>query len=187
MIFTTIPHDIIVSVGKNWEIGEKGGLAIQNKDDMKFFREMTMKRCIIMGRKTAESLPNKKPLEGRLNIVVSKQPVRSNDLIKNGFIVKDSIEKALLFYEFYASKLDLLTDRIMFIGGASIYRQVLPTCRYAFVTHNSTENPHADTYFPVEELYLHHDLILRSEKRTTSGLPPHQFFVYQNKHINVTN
>lgn len=180
--YSNTPYDMIVSVGVNWEIGENGGLAIQNPEDMRFFRTMTMGTTVIMGRKTAESLPHKKPLEGRINIVVSKKPGAADPLKKNGFKIADSIESACTMAQNVRSMLSR-KERIMIIGGASIYQQCMKYCRFAYITKTYAANEYADTYFPVIDLHENYDVVMRSEKRKINGFPSHQFFVYQNKSL----
>ncbi|HOV69379.1 MAG TPA: dihydrofolate reductase, partial [Clostridia bacterium] len=62
----------IVNVDINWGIGYQGKLLMRIPEDMKFVRQTTLGKVIVMGRETFESLPGKKPLEGRVNIVLSK-------------------------------------------------------------------------------------------------------------------
>ena len=60
---------LIVAVDNNWGIGRKNALLVHIPNDMKFFRNETMGKVIIMGRKTLESFPQGQPLTGRTNIV----------------------------------------------------------------------------------------------------------------------
>lgn len=64
----------ILSADKNWGIGCQNKLLIQIPSDMKFFREKTAGRTVVMGRKTLESLPGGQPLKNRRNIVLTKNP-----------------------------------------------------------------------------------------------------------------
>ncbi|MDR0817732.1 MAG: dihydrofolate reductase, partial [Clostridiales Family XIII bacterium] len=61
----------IVAADLNWGIGKDGGLLVRLPDDMKFFREQTMNSIVVMGRKTFESLPGGKPLDGRINCILT--------------------------------------------------------------------------------------------------------------------
>ena len=56
--------NIIAAVDKNWAIGKQGGLLVSIPDDMKLFREETLGKVVVMGRKTLESLPGGQPLYG---------------------------------------------------------------------------------------------------------------------------
>ena len=60
--------DIIVAVDADWGIGKDGDLLQRISADMKYFREKTTGNVLVMGRKTLESFPNKKPLPNRVNI-----------------------------------------------------------------------------------------------------------------------
>ena len=55
--------NLIVAVDKNWAIGYKNDLLVSIPDDMKFFRETTTGKVVIMGRKTLESFPNVKTIK----------------------------------------------------------------------------------------------------------------------------
>ena len=63
--------NLIVAVDKNWAIGKDNKLLVSIPDDMKFFRETTSGKVVVMGRKTLESFPNGKPLKDRVNIVLT--------------------------------------------------------------------------------------------------------------------
>ena len=62
---------LIAAIDSNWNIGKDGALLVHIPQDMKFFREKTMGKVVVMGRKTLESFPGKKPLKGRTNIVLT--------------------------------------------------------------------------------------------------------------------
>ena len=66
----------IVNVNEEWGIGRDGELLVNIPDDMKFFRNTTAGGVLIMGRKTLESFPGAKPLKGRVNIVLTREPSR---------------------------------------------------------------------------------------------------------------
>lgn len=129
---------LIAAIDENWNIGKDGDLLVHIPGDMKFFREKTMGKIVVMGRKTLESFPGKKPLKGRTNIVLttdrSYKPEGSAILVHS----LDELTGALSGYE---------TDDVFVIGGGSIYKQLLPLCDTAYITkvHVSRE---ADTSFP---------------------------------------
>ena len=67
--------NLIVNVDKNWAIGKGNKLLVSIPQDMKFFRETTTGKVVVMGRKTLESFPGGQPLKNRTNIVkVTRQP-----------------------------------------------------------------------------------------------------------------
>ena len=73
--------NIIAAVDRNWAIGFKGKTLVDIPADRKLFREETMGKVVVMGRKTLDSLPGGQPLPGRVNIVLSRG---EGDLGKGG-------------------------------------------------------------------------------------------------------
>ena len=63
--------NLIAAVDKNWGIGLKNRLLVSIPDDMKFFRQTTTGKVVVMGRKTLESFPGGKPLKNRVNVVLT--------------------------------------------------------------------------------------------------------------------
>ncbi len=129
--------NIIVNVDKNWGIGYQNQLLNRIPEDMKFFRETTTGKVVVMGRKTLESFPNGLPLKNRINIVITGDYTYK---VKDAVIVH-SIEEALKELKKYS------TDDVYIIGGESIYRQFLPYCDVAHVTCMDYAYQ-ADTWFP---------------------------------------
>lgn len=129
--------NLIVAVDRNWAIGLKNKLLVSIPSDMKFFRETTTGKVVLMGRKTLESFPNGLPLKNRVNIVLTKD---MNYKVKDAVIVH-SVEEALEEIKKYNS------EDVFCIGGESIYRAFLPYCDLAHVTYIDEEFE-ADTYFP---------------------------------------
>ena len=83
--------NVIVAVDENWAIGRNGDLLAHMKEDMKFFRETTMGKTVILGRKNLESFPGKKPLPKRPNIILT----RDKNFSVEGATVINSIEELL--------------------------------------------------------------------------------------------
>ena len=127
----------IVAVDKNSAIGFENKLLNSIPEDMKFFRETTTGKVVVMGRKTLESFPNKRPLKNRTNIVITRQ----KDYQVDGAVVLHSVEEALDYLKQFKS------EDIYVIGGASIYEQMLPYCDVAHVTVMDYAYQ-ADTWFP---------------------------------------
>lgn len=127
---------IIVAVDLNWGIGYKGNLLERIPEDMKFFKQMTLGKVVVMGRKTFESLPGKEPLKDRLNIV----------LTNNGLFFKKGITICRSLNELFHELEKYSTDEVFVIGGEKVYSQLLPYCKEAYVT--KIENSYkADKYF----------------------------------------
>lgn len=129
--------NLIAAVDKNWAIGNKGQQLVNIPQDQKLFRDMTLGKVIVMGRKTLESLPGGQPLYGRINIVLTRDP----DLKVKGAKICRSLEETLELLKQYN------TEEIYIIGGDSIYAQFLPYCDQAYVTFIDFVYD-ADTWFP---------------------------------------
>ncbi len=117
--------NLIVAVDKNWGIGKNNNLLDHIPEDMKFFRETTKGKAVIMGKNTFLSFPNQKPLPNRLNIVLT----HDKSFAPDGVVVCDDLEKAVkIAKESYAD------EDIFIIGGDSVYRQGEPLCKIAYIT-----------------------------------------------------
>ncbi len=126
--------ELIVAVYDDWGIGKDGTQPVALSADRKFFRETTRGAMVIVGRRTIEDFPGKKPLPGRVNVALT----RSGAEIP-GFTVCKSPEEA--------AALAKNAERAMVIGGGSIYKQMLPMCDTAYVTKVHAK-PESDTFFP---------------------------------------
>lgn len=113
---------LIVAVSENWGIGKDNDLLFSIPQDMKFFRETTMGKTVILGRKNLESFPGKKPLPKRTNIILT----RDNAFACEGAEICHSIDEVLAHPE--------ASDDAFVIGGEEIYRQFLPYCDTCYVT-----------------------------------------------------
>ena len=129
--------NLIVAVDKNWAIGKDNKLLVSIPQDMKFFRETTMGKVVVMGRKTLESFPGGQPLKKRTNIVLTRD---KNYKVKDAIVVH-GVEELLEELKNYDEK------EIYVIGGESIYRALLPYWKLAHVT-KIDHAYEADTYFP---------------------------------------
>ena len=126
--------ELIVAVYDDWGIGREGTQPIALSADRKFFRETTRGAAVIVGRRTIEDFPGKKPLPGRVNLAMSRSEAEIP-----GFTVCHSPEEALAQTK--------NAPRAFVIGGGSVYRQMLPYCDRAYVTKVHT-TPESDTFFP---------------------------------------
>lgn len=128
--------NVIVAVDKNWGIGNQGRLLVSIPEDQKLFRQETLGKTVIMGRKTLESLPGGKPLYGRTTIVLSRDP----QYRVKGAVCVNSVEEAL--------KAAARENKDIYVaGGEEIYRAFLPYCHMAHVTYIDYAYA-ADTHFP---------------------------------------
>lgn len=129
--------NLIVAVDKNWAIGLNGDLLVSIPQDMKFFRETTKGKVVAMGRKTLESFPNGLPLKNRVNVVLTSAKSYNG----RGAVLVHSIEEMVEELQKYNE------EDIFVIGGETIYRQLLPYCKKAYIT-KIDHAYHADTFFP---------------------------------------
>ena len=147
--------NLIVCVDRNWNIGCGGRLLVSIPADMKFFKEMTMGKTVIMGRKTLESFPKKQPLKGRRNIVITRDPSYEAP----GAVVVHSFEEAR------AAASDVPEEEAFVIGGGEIYAGMLPYCGTAYVTKIDYAYE-SDTAFPDLDADPEWELTEESEEQT---------------------
>lgn len=126
---------LIVAVAENGVIGHNNQLIWHLPNDLKQFRRLTTGHCIIMGRKTFDSIG--KPLPNRTSVIISRNP----DFQVEGCITVDSLEKAIL------KAREIESEDAFIIGGAEIYRLSLPLADKIYLTevHSSFEG---DALFP---------------------------------------
>lgn len=135
---------IIAAVARNGAIGKDGELPWHFPEDMRRFKEKTLGRIVIMGRKTYESIG--RPLPNRLNIVVTRQ---NPDFSDAGVAVAHSLEEALAFAK---RMLDAKgnpdeNEEVFCIGGAEIYRLAMPIADKIYLTQIDREFD-GDAFFP---------------------------------------
>lgn len=122
---------MVVAMSENRAIGFKGQLPWHLPKDLKHFKELTLGKTILMGRKTFDSL--KKPLPGRTNLVMTTDPTFGHD----GIQVVHGLEDLNTF------KL----DELFVIGGQDIYRLFLPKAEKIYLTLVHAVIP-GDVFFP---------------------------------------
>ncbi|MFT4811864.1 MAG: dihydrofolate reductase [Marinoscillum sp.] len=130
---------LIVAMSENQTIGTDNTLPWHLPNDLKYFKQVTMAKPIIMGRKTYESIG--RPLPGRTNIVITRQ----SDYQAEGIVVVNSLQQALDKAEdisFVAGH-----EEVMVIGGAEIYQQALLQVDRLYITHVHAEIA-GDAFFP---------------------------------------
>lgn len=120
---------LIAAMDKHGLIGKDNKLPWHLPADLKFFKQQTLGKTVLMGRKTCESLPF--PLPNRTNIVLS----RNVNYKKEGFKVINTIEEALL------------NEDVMVIGGNTLYKLLMPLASSMILTRINHEFE-GDTYFP---------------------------------------
>jgi dihydrofolate reductase len=130
---------LVVAIAENGIIGRDGGLPWRLPSDLSTFRRVTMGKPVIMGRRTFQSLP--KPLEGRDNIVVS----RDAHFRPDGAIVESDFASALARARQCAEARGV--EEIMVIGGTDIFNEALPLARFIYKTEVHAR-PQGDALFP---------------------------------------
>lgn len=125
---------LIVARDRNGAIGKDNTIPWHAPEDLKFFQRETSGAAVIMGRNTWESLPFK-PLKNRLNIVVSTRGAEAEHVVS-------SLEAAIALAEQHGHR------RIYGMGGARIYKEMLPLADRLLLTEVQTEVDGADTWFP---------------------------------------
>ena len=124
---------LIAAVGKNNELGLDNHLIFNIPGDLKFFRNTTLGKTVVMGRKTYESIG--KPLPKRINIVVSNS-LKETD----GVTIINSFEEVL---EKYLNS----DEEVFIIGGESLYNYFINYAQNIYLT-KVYANAVADKYFP---------------------------------------
>jgi dihydrofolate reductase len=145
---------LILAMADNGVIGKGGAIPWRIGDDLKRFKQLTMGKPVVMGRKTWDSLP-KKPLPERTNIVITRQP----DWKEDGAVPAASLDEAL------AKAAD--AAEVMVIGGAEIYRAALPLAQRIELTevHRAIEG---DAIFSFDRAGWRE--VAREEHATQDGL-----------------
>jgi len=147
---------LIFAVDSNWNIGYDGDMLFKISEDLKRFRSLTEENIIIMGRKTFESLPDKKALPNRINIVITKD----KDYQGEGATVVHSLEELFPLLK----KLNPSNDMKSFvIGGGNIAKQMIPYCNKAYITKIFKAFEDADTFIPNLDLDNEWRIVKESE------------------------
>lgn len=161
--------NIIVNVDNNWAIGNKNRLLVSIPNDMKFFRQETTGKVVVLGRKTLETFPQGQPLKNRTNIVLT----RDKNFRAGDAVVVHSKEELLGELKNYSE------EDIYVIGGASVYNLLLPLCNVAHVTKTDHEYE-ADTYFPNLDEDDQWEITADSEEQTYFDIP-YRFVKYERR------
>ncbi len=136
---TNIPLAIVVAMAKTRVIGKDGTLPWILSDDLKWFKQVTMRKPIIMGRKTFQSIG--KALPGRDNIVVT----RNADFSQPDVTVAQSVEDAIAIAEAFAIARG--AEEICVIGGGAIYAAAMSLISRIYLTEVDA-NIEGETRFP---------------------------------------
>lgn len=161
--------NLIVAVDNNWAIGLRGGLLVRIPNDHKNFRQKTVGRVVVLGRKTLETFPQGLPLSGRTNIILSTDTaynVKDADIVHS----KEELLEELKKYN---------DDEVYIIGGESVYKMMLPYCNTAYVT-KIDHNYEADAFFPNLDIMEDWIIVDEGEEQTYFDIAYH-FVKYERK------
>ena len=128
------PLEAVVAVYSDWGIGADGTQSVTVKADRRRFRELTEGAAVIVGRKTLADFPGGRPLPGRVNIVLTRGAAEIE-----GAVTVRSAAEALTEAERY--------PRVFVIGGARVYRELMPHIIRVYVTKLDCA-PRSDVFFP---------------------------------------
>lgn len=123
----------IAAVDENWGIGRGGDQLCYISADLKRFKALTTGHPVILGRKTLATFPGGRPLPGRRNLILSRDPAFK-------------AEGAEVYHDL-ASLLSAAPEDSFVIGGESVYRSLLPYCETVYIT-KIMSTYEADTFFP---------------------------------------
>lgn len=161
---------MIAAVGRNWIIGTGNALPWRLPADLKRFKDLTMGKAVVMGRKTFESIG--RPLPGRFNIVLTRQAGYQ----ASGCTVVHSPEQALAA----ALESNSACDEVMVIGGAQLYAQFLPQAQRLYLTF--VEAPfEGDVYFPALDWCCWEETWAESHPADEKNPYPYRFAVLERR------
>ena len=126
--------NLIVAVDRNWAIGKDGDQLVYLSEDLKHFKALTTGHPVVLGRKTLATFPGGRPLKGRRNLILSRDPAFAPE----GAEVFRDLETLLA----------AAPEDSFVIGGASVYAALLDRCDTAYVTKIEQSFPGADCFFP---------------------------------------
>lgn len=158
--------NLIVAVDNKWGIGKDGGLLAHVPGDMKYFREMTTGKVVVMGRKTLESMPGKKGLQNRTNYVLTTK----EDYAAEGCNIVHSEQElfdAISQYE---------PDEVFLIGGAALYNAYYNLCDKLYITKMNADLG-ADTFIVNIDEDPDYKVTSESEVHSENGID-YKFCVY---------
>jgi len=160
---------IIVAVSDDWGIGLNNDLLWNLPEDLKRFRRLTTGNTIVMGKRTWESLP-KRPLPGRINIVITDNQKETFEGAVTAYSIEDAINKSGGDGE------------VFIIGGGSIYRQFMPFADRLYITHVHKKTQ-ADVYFPVIDPVLWKAVSTEEFVSDSPDAIPYSYVIYQRRSV----
>lgn len=160
----------IVAVDEFWGIGKNNDLLFHLPEDMKYFREKTIDKVVVMGSNTLKSFPEGKPLPRRTNIVLWPDGEKRDDCIVVG-----SLE------ELSATLKNYNNDDVFIIGGSMFYRTMLPYCNTAYITKVQADGDAVVFYENLDK--LSNWVKVDESDVIDNGTYKFSFCVYKNKSV----
>jgi dihydrofolate reductase len=160
----------IVAVDKKWGIGKKNDLLFSLPEDMKYFREKTLNKVVVMGSNTLKSFPGGKPLKNRTNIVLFP-----GGELRDDCTIVQSLEELSTVLKNYN------TDEVFIIGGAMFYKTMLPYCSQVLVTKVDADGE-AEVFYENLDSLENWKMIECSDPVETNGYKI-KFTVYENSSV----
>ncbi|TQV70853.1 dihydrofolate reductase [Denitrobaculum tricleocarpae] len=159
---------MIWAMSENRVIGRDNALPWRLSADLKYFKAVTMGKPVIMGRRTFESIG--RPLPGRTNIIVTRQP----DYRAEGIVVVNDVDAAIAEGRLAAEATG--ADEIMVIGGAEIYALMLNRAQRLYITEISGQFD-GDAFFPEFDPEGWLETSREQHGSNEDGQPAHSFVV----------
>ena len=157
--------NVIVAADRGWGIGLGGDQLAYLSADLKRFRALTMGHPLILGRRTLATFPGGRPLPGRRNLVLSRDPTFQPDGVE-------------VFRDLGSLLAEAPSDAFV-VGGGQVYQALLPWCHTAYVTRLEAELP-ADVWFPDLDTDPAWVQTEESPLQTEGGLP-FRYVTYQRR------
>ena len=146
----------IFNCDRRWGIGRNNDLLFSMPADMKFFRETTRGRVVVMGLNTLRSFPGGKPLKNRVNVVLSPTPVEEDVVCVHDL------------NELFSAVRNYPPEDVFVVGGASVYRTLIPYCSEVLVTRVDADGD-ADVFVPDLDASEDFELVQESEPTEDNG------------------
>ena len=156
----------IVAVDEKWGIGKNNDLLFSIPEDMKFFRQTTLNKVVVMGSNTLKSFPNGAPLKNRVNIVLSTTVNRDDCIVVRSL---EELKNKIKEYE---------PSEVFLIGGAKLYGTMIDYCDEAYITKGKADG-NAQVFFPNLDEKNGWKMVNESEEKTSEDLK-FTFTTYKN-------
>lgn len=163
--------NFIVAADLDYGIAKNGNLLARLPKDLQFFKEKTLGNVVIMGRKTLESLPGKKPLPGRTTLILSRSP----EYTCENAVVLHSAGEVLTWLK----ERQIPEEQVFVSGGAEIYRLFMEYCQVGYLT-KIYHRFGADRHIENMEQDAHWQEIYRSPRQEENGYA-YEWITYRRK------